>query len=285
MSENTINEQNAILPYYVYELRDPRDNRTFYVGKGSSLRIYAHSADEENQKGARINEINKLEMKEQRIIIGRFETEEEAFAVESILIKWVYGFDNLTNRVHGHRQVNIRPHSEQISGNYSIISGIDVSRDASSNSGEYTSNQKSQLIHNSVFEKLIAIQHSLRDDYYFHDLTINDPDIRTPADPHILITGFSSAVQIMVKLQLTGKTAVLNLVPTDTSMLGLTSFENLLKTRRQPYRVNKGAGRFKRYSQTHDFKTKAGGFPGGIPCEDIPTLMQLIKDTIIRLNN
>ena len=34
------------LNYYVYRLIDPRDGKTFYVGKGKGNRVFAHVNDE-----------------------------------------------------------------------------------------------------------------------------------------------------------------------------------------------------------------------------------------------
>ena len=43
----------------------------------------------------KIQEIEKRGKNVYRVIIGRYETEEEALSVEATLIKWVYGFDNI----------------------------------------------------------------------------------------------------------------------------------------------------------------------------------------------
>ena len=41
------NEENFdVLGYYVYRLVDPRDNKTFYVGKGCGNRVFNHVNDE-----------------------------------------------------------------------------------------------------------------------------------------------------------------------------------------------------------------------------------------------
>ena len=36
---------HAVVGYYVYRLVDPRDNSTFYVGKGVGNRVFTHVAD------------------------------------------------------------------------------------------------------------------------------------------------------------------------------------------------------------------------------------------------
>jgi len=97
--------------HYVYELREKKAKKSivFYVGKGVGDRLENH-ADAVRRKRA---EDSKLDgEKEERIaqllwddafgeleelVIGRFDTNEEAEAVESTLIDWIYGKDNLTN--------------------------------------------------------------------------------------------------------------------------------------------------------------------------------------------
>lgn len=125
-----------MLDYYVYELIDstnPNQLKVFYVGKGIGARIKDHakkvlakiSANEE------IKDPKELVLKQlltstntspdclKELVIGRYATEDEAFAVESTLIKWVYGHENLTNIVHGHRADQIRE-----KGNYDFDSEL-----------------------------------------------------------------------------------------------------------------------------------------------------------------
>jgi uncharacterized protein len=40
------------LRYYVYLLRDPRDGKVFYVGKGVANRVFAHALDALDEQGA-----------------------------------------------------------------------------------------------------------------------------------------------------------------------------------------------------------------------------------------
>ena len=161
--DDDIENGNSIelLPFYVYELRDPRTNSVFYVGKGTKNRLEVHSADEENSKSARIHEIERAGQTVVRIIVGRFRTEEEAFAVEAVFIKWVYGFSNLTNLVHGHRHRLVRPYKQKTTALYASIPGIDRNRPIrTSRDGTYTEKIRDKLSQNQIFEKL----ESLRDE-------------------------------------------------------------------------------------------------------------------------
>lgn len=112
-----------LLDYYVYVYMDPlNDNEVFYVGKGqkdrnTSHRKIAKALDWENEdvreahnkgKIEKINLIESAGLEPLIIIIGRYKTEREAFAVESTLIHWVYGKENLTNIASGHNHEHIR---------------------------------------------------------------------------------------------------------------------------------------------------------------------------------
>lgn len=121
-SEERINE---LKPFYVYALIDGRINDIFYIGKGCEDRVYQHEKEVirgnvESLKQKKIKEIHIDGAEVKKLIIGRFDTEDEAFAVESTLIHWVYGVDNLTNDQSGHGVNAIRP-----KGNMSFLQGID----------------------------------------------------------------------------------------------------------------------------------------------------------------
>ncbi|SEM84035.1 hypothetical protein SAMN04489760_1632, partial [Syntrophus gentianae] len=69
------------------------------------------------------------------LVIGRFDTEGEAYAVESMLIHWVYGIENLTNEQSGHGSKSVRKKDDLASTLYPIHSSyvyiLMDSRDAS----------------------------------------------------------------------------------------------------------------------------------------------------------
>lgn len=101
---------------YVYVLVDPRDNRIFYVGKGTGNRVYQHAQaalvdDCQSLKLSTIREIKGLGLDVKYYIIRHNLTEQEAYLVESAIIDLLtypaFNKENiLTNIVCGHHQWN-----------------------------------------------------------------------------------------------------------------------------------------------------------------------------------
>ena len=98
------------LKYYVYRLVDPRDGKTFYIGKGINNRVFEHAkcaltkkdsnAEKDNLKYATIRNIIAAGL-EVICIIQRYGLEEnEALLIESVLID-TYSLSTLTNKVKG----------------------------------------------------------------------------------------------------------------------------------------------------------------------------------------
>lgn len=99
--------------WYVYLLRDPRDNVAFYVGKGKGNRVFAHAQDaialgQETATGlklARIRDIHETGLQVQtEIIRHHISTEALAYTVEAAVIDTFRAMGQpLTNIVRGHR--------------------------------------------------------------------------------------------------------------------------------------------------------------------------------------
>lgn len=117
------------LPHYVYELIDVtvKDSpKVLYVGKGVGSRVKDHakkvaakiklSKEVKDDKEIVIKQLlEKAKVSPtclKELVIGRYATKEEAFAVESTLIKWIYGHRHLTNKVHGHHADQIRENGD-----------------------------------------------------------------------------------------------------------------------------------------------------------------------------
>lgn len=141
--------KEPLLPYYVYILLNPlKNNKVFYVGKGTGQRAGAHelnlvrllqdqdrkrkqqvnlekntqdedslginSFDEKSlsDKQREISELRKAEASPLQVIVGRYETEDEAYAVEAALIHFMFGYENLTNIASGHGYKFLRTKNE-----------------------------------------------------------------------------------------------------------------------------------------------------------------------------
>lgn len=108
------NPVQEALRCYVYCLIDPRDNKIFYVGKGTGNRVFAHAADaiksdKESLKLNVIRDIHRAGLSVKNYIIRHNLTDEEAFLVESALIDTLtfpqFNMEKvLTNIAAGHHQ-------------------------------------------------------------------------------------------------------------------------------------------------------------------------------------
>lgn len=106
-SEKALKSLNG---FYVYALVDPRNDKIFYIGKGTGNRVFSHEAESnknsksEKLKIQKILEIEKSGFSVRRIIVNWGLTEDEAFASEAALInltKYIADI-KLTNEVSGH---------------------------------------------------------------------------------------------------------------------------------------------------------------------------------------
>jgi len=91
--------------FYVYRLADPRNNRTFYVGKGTGNRLFQHVAEAASlpdRNTLKLELIRDIEASGNRVryVIHRHGlTENEALLVESALID---AYEELANAQLGH---------------------------------------------------------------------------------------------------------------------------------------------------------------------------------------
>lgn len=186
-------------PWYVYTLIDPFDNKIFYVGKGKGRRSEEHEKAVKNgtevnkKKKEKINQILDRGDEVMDRVIGRYHTAEEALAVESTLIKWVYGLRNLTNVVHGHQHKNIRSF-----GNYKIIKGLDIEKNILPTDHAFTKELQIDAERYDINEKLIFLRYQLHK--YDETLEISMPDFQKKKDPAIFVklNGFAR-LQLMMR--------------------------------------------------------------------------------------
>ncbi len=92
--------------YYVYILKDPRDGKIFYVGKGQGNRIFQHlrcalESSTENDKYNLIRLIFNDSKSVEHFILRHGLEEKLALEIESAVID-LFGIENLTNTVKGH---------------------------------------------------------------------------------------------------------------------------------------------------------------------------------------
>lgn len=158
--------------YYVYELVDSGNNQVFYVGKGRGERAFHHEEEalSSNKNNAKLDRIRAIEKNGDTLkirVIGRYEKEYEAFAVESTLIHWVYGYDNLTNIQSGHGSDTIRD-----KGNNADIEGIDIFT-----AGTYSQKREAEKNKNNIDVYMKEVKEYLENNLH---LILSDPKSKNP---------------------------------------------------------------------------------------------------------
>lgn len=106
-SEKALDSLNG---FYVYALIDPRNEKVFYIGKGTGNRVFSHEIESgktpksEKTKLHKIQEIEKDGFAVKRLIVNWGLSEVEAFASEATLINLLNYIPDmkLTNEVSGH---------------------------------------------------------------------------------------------------------------------------------------------------------------------------------------
>jgi hypothetical protein len=139
--------------HYVYILIDPSAddpwNGIFYVGKGQGDRLNAHDDDGSTTKNERIKQIGNDRVI--RRVVGSYSTAAEAFAVEAVLIDFVFGRSSvnaghqLTNIQSGHNHRYVRPR-----GNYDRLENLDISRRIGERVPGYLRRRFEALVRNEI---------------------------------------------------------------------------------------------------------------------------------------
>jgi hypothetical protein len=120
-----------LLDEYVYVLRDPENGEIFYVGKGTGERYKAHfvaarTANATDQDlGEKLDRLRELLIRHSESMIARVIaqslTSEEAFAIESLTLKFLVGSMDATNAVSGHHSWRFRA-----KGDWDLRPGVDL---------------------------------------------------------------------------------------------------------------------------------------------------------------
>lgn len=189
-------EENSQKPFYVYILTDSNDNSVFYVGKGKGNRYSQHQKEVdrgliETLKQQKIHDIVQHNRQVKPFIVGRFNTEQEALSVESLLIHWVYGIESLTNDTSGHGVNFIRP-----KGHYEELQGIDEPE------LNYCARTKENRERNNIIPYLTEIKELIES-----NCNIQFDDIHTQNDRHTYLVKFIKGVRLTVVCHHTAKKA------------------------------------------------------------------------------
>lgn len=120
----------ALQDDYVYALRDPDTGSVIYVGKGRGQRMFSHFAAasqgiEDPDLGSKTAELRRLLEKHEASAIARVLahglSEEEAFALECLTLKFLVGHEAATNAVRGHQAARFRAR-----GDWQLRLGFDL---------------------------------------------------------------------------------------------------------------------------------------------------------------
>lgn len=222
--------------FYVYALIDPRHGSIFYVGKGKRERVLHHagqvvitdafkdcddgevnsnSDQSRTEKEQRIAEIKIAGLDVIERVLARFNTKDEAFAVESVLIHWVYGRKQeggkLANIQAGHNHNHVRR-----KGNLDQCEYLDVVKQMRSEPGVYGSAELKKLQDNQIPTIAVETVEQLRASLpmRLRHLTISDPIVIDSgrwvgADVHM------DEPDVILRLQFSPKKITTNLRPAD----------------------------------------------------------------------
>jgi hypothetical protein len=192
-SEKSFEEANdqqsdkALLwPHYVYILLDPiNGNAPLYVGKGTGSRVQQHAKEVKSvalkevasetsdlpqlsEKHKRILKIQRRHLHPLEVIVGRFETAAEAFAVEATLIHFVFGFENLANAQGGHGREFIRTRDEfkdarkaKSQDDIPRRPGIDIELRKNVHTGAFSNAKRERLAAAGAYDFLQELQSAL----------------------------------------------------------------------------------------------------------------------------
>jgi hypothetical protein len=247
MAEDSQSNSN-LKPYYVYELVDSLNNEVFYVGKGLGQRGNQHEMEarrdeSDSNKVQRIRSIHAAGGEVIVRVIGRYDTEDKAFAVEATLIHWVHGLANLANVQAGHGSSTIRDH-----GNISTIEGIDIPASSRQPDGVYTQSMKKAREEHGIVDFMQNIRRWLEQEL---DTGFTAPDT-SESNKTKIYSYFENARIRVGAFHSKEPTLWLALEPTDNTPSARERFLSACRHANLEVRQNKKLARFPSYRGTKD---------------------------------
>jgi hypothetical protein len=278
IEEEFENTEIPLKPYYVYALIDPtQDNQIFYIGKGTKVRGLDHikEAKEHEKTSPKLDRIRKIENQNSKVIVRvlcRFDTEPEAFAVEAILIHWVYGYENLTNIGSGHGVKFIR----DINQKFPELKGIDIPKKLKI-SGKITTGYTQEIIERHASYNHIELAEDLRDYLSSNNIPgINNEILGLENGRYIGFTiDVNKTAQLVIQLTDTSThNVIFNLKPITQKKADRDNFIKFVNT--VPMLDYRNEGRYAKFSNWYKLK---------LTVEEHREIYDIVSKTLLNLNN
>jgi hypothetical protein len=287
MNDMTDDFEEPLLPHYVYMLLDPLNgNEPFYVGKGMGTRV-SHHVDEVmaelrktggdggletgSAKQQRIADMIRLNAKPLEVILARFETAEEAFAVEAVYIHQVFGYDNLTNIAGGHGSKFIRTrdqiaHIRQYATDQPSIprvDGIDQNRVRGVRDGAFRNEKIQGLTEAGAYDCLSDLQQALSvGGIRWRDYTLPGDGAFHPGESNGYLSVIAEIGGLDLNIQFTKTLSLsVNVIFTERTLAAMTQLDKLAQALGDDYAIGdrKKGGSYAWFRGDPRFPVKADG--------------------------
>lgn len=302
MNDKTEFFEEPLLPHYVYILLDPlKGNEPFYVGKGTGTRVSHHAGEvmamlrnAENEETAgigsakqkRIAEILKSKAKPLEVILARFETADEAYAVESVYIHQVFGYDKLTNIAGGHggkfirtreQLEHIRVHARD-QESIERVAGIDEHRVRGVRDGSFRNAKIQGLTEAGAYDCLADLQQALTaGGVHWRDYTLPGDAAFHPGESNGYLSVIAEIGGLDLNIQFT-KALVLsvNVIFTERTLAAQDELDILVQQLGDDYEIGekKKGGTYAWFRCDPRFPAKTGGIA------EMVALMQQLQSVI-----
>lgn len=169
--------------YYVYTLRNPGNHSPFYIGKGIGKRADAHFVNARRLNARELGDAADHLVVLRRLLdqgydyqdIARIEAkqlfEQEAFAIEALLLKYVHGFASVNNRVAGHHEAMFRA-----KGDWQRRRGFDLPYICDPGAAVDRTDKKEGMIGEGLDTPLLAIADA------FPEIRFDEPTIKDASE-------------------------------------------------------------------------------------------------------